>query len=81
MLPGSSASLTVLFHGCGSHLKLLKCEVDDTGEVVLKYDACRRQIYRPISKKGTGAPAQQLANQFLAASGISRSAEKLLPDV
>ncbi|GFX31520.1 hypothetical protein TNCV_1781161 [Trichonephila clavipes] len=26
----------VLFHGCGSHLKLLECVVDGTGEVVLE---------------------------------------------
>ncbi|GFW03312.1 uncharacterized protein TNCV_464261 [Trichonephila clavipes] len=40
-----------------------------------KYDACRRQIYRPISaKKNRRNTAQQVANQFLAASGkqISR---------
>ncbi|GFT87171.1 hypothetical protein TNCV_3474031 [Trichonephila clavipes] len=51
MLPGSSTSLTALFHCCGSHLKLLECVVDGTGKVVLEVrDACRRQIYRPISK-------------------------------
>ncbi|GFU91326.1 transposable element Tcb2 transposase [Trichonephila clavipes] len=50
----SSTSLTALFHGCGSHLKLLGCVVDGTGN--------RRTT------------AQQVANQFLAASGkqISR---------
>ncbi|GFU65528.1 transposable element Tcb1 transposase [Trichonephila clavipes] len=32
----SSTSLTALFHGCGSHLKLLECVVDGTGEVVLE---------------------------------------------
>ncbi|GFV95340.1 transposable element Tcb2 transposase [Trichonephila clavipes] len=31
MLPGSSTSLTALFHGCGSHLKLVECVVDGTG--------------------------------------------------
>ncbi|GFU88235.1 hypothetical protein TNCV_846281 [Trichonephila clavipes] len=36
MLPVSSTSLTALFHGCGSHLKLLECVVDGTGEVVLE---------------------------------------------
>ncbi|GFT71316.1 transposable element Tcb2 transposase [Trichonephila clavipes] len=51
MLLGSSTSLTALFHGCGSHLKLLECLVDGTGRSCLKYDACRRQIYRPISEK------------------------------
>ncbi|GFT95992.1 transposable element Tcb1 transposase [Trichonephila clavipes] len=74
MLPGSSTSLTALFHGCGSHLKLLECVVDGTGEVVLEVrDDCRRQIYRPISANRR-TTAQQVANQFLAASGkqISR---------
>ncbi|GFT93421.1 transposable element Tcb2 transposase [Trichonephila clavipes] len=36
MLPGSSTSLTALFHGCGSHLKLLEYVVDGTREVVLE---------------------------------------------
>ncbi|GFV30123.1 transposable element Tcb2 transposase [Trichonephila clavipes] len=36
MLPGSSTSLTALFHGCRSYLKLLECVVDGTGEVVLE---------------------------------------------
>ncbi|GFV71589.1 hypothetical protein TNCV_4028871 [Trichonephila clavipes] len=36
MLPGSSTSHTALFHGCESHLKLLECVVDGTGEVVLE---------------------------------------------
>ncbi|GFU65872.1 hypothetical protein TNCV_5011701 [Trichonephila clavipes] len=51
MLPGSSTSLTALFHGCGSHLKLLECVVDGTGGGRVRYGDCRRQIYRPISKK------------------------------
>ncbi|GFY03061.1 transposable element Tcb2 transposase [Trichonephila clavipes] len=74
MLPGSSTSLTALFHGCGSHLKLLECVVDDTGRSCYKYDACRRQIYHPISKRNRRTTAQQVANQFPAASGkqISR---------
>ncbi|GFX73472.1 hypothetical protein TNCV_3402831 [Trichonephila clavipes] len=39
-----------------------------------KYDACRRQIYRPISKRNRRTTAQQVANQSLAGSGkqISR---------
>ncbi|GFV12083.1 hypothetical protein TNCV_550441 [Trichonephila clavipes] len=31
MLPGCSTSLTALFHGCGSHLKLLECVVTARG--------------------------------------------------
>ncbi|GFV25081.1 hypothetical protein TNCV_784001 [Trichonephila clavipes] len=50
------------------------------GEVVEKYDACRRQIYRPISKKNRRTTAQQVANQFLAASGkqISKTVARRL---
>ncbi|GFX65714.1 hypothetical protein TNCV_4094061 [Trichonephila clavipes] len=53
--------------------KTTECVVDGTGEVVLKYDVCRRQIYRPISKRKQ-AHHPQVANLFLAASGkqISR---------
>ncbi|GFT34831.1 hypothetical protein TNCV_3878561 [Trichonephila clavipes] len=75
MLPGSSTSLTALFHGCGSHLKLLECVVDGTGEVMLEV---RRLQKRDISsyqqKRNRRTTAQQGANQFLAASGeqISR---------
>ncbi|GFX41868.1 transposable element Tcb2 transposase [Trichonephila clavipes] len=84
MLPGSSTSLTALFHGCGSHLKLLECVVDGTGEVVLevrrlkKTDPISKQIQTdPIvlsAKRNRCTTAQQVANQFLAASGkqISR---------
>ena len=36
MLPGSSTSLTALFHGYGSHLKLLECVIGGTGEVMLE---------------------------------------------
>ncbi|GFT15438.1 uncharacterized protein TNCV_3264551 [Trichonephila clavipes] len=40
----------------------------------MKYDACRRQIYRPISaKRNRRTTAQQVANQFLAASGTQIS--------
>ncbi|GFT18329.1 hypothetical protein TNCV_711271 [Trichonephila clavipes] len=37
MLPGSSTSLTALFHGCGKSFKTTgMCVVDVTGEVVLE---------------------------------------------
>ncbi|GFU46340.1 transposable element Tcb1 transposase [Trichonephila clavipes] len=52
MLPGSSTSLTVLFHGCGSHLKLLECVVDGTREVVLEVRRLQKtDISSYISKK------------------------------
>ncbi|GFY14384.1 transposable element Tcb1 transposase [Trichonephila clavipes] len=54
---GSSTSLTALFHGCGSHLKLLECVVDDTGEA-----------HGKNLKRNRRTTAQQVANQFLAAS-------------
>ncbi|GFX59772.1 transposable element Tcb2 transposase [Trichonephila clavipes] len=56
MLPGSSTSLTALFHGCGSHLKLLECVVDGTGEVVLKVRRLQKTDISSYQQKGTGAP-------------------------
>ncbi|GFT67093.1 hypothetical protein TNCV_4889931 [Trichonephila clavipes] len=75
MLPGSSTSLTALFHGCGSHLKLLECVVDGTGEVVLESTMPAEDRYIVLSaNRNRRTTAQQVANQFLAASGkqISR---------
>ncbi|GFV43391.1 hypothetical protein TNCV_886291 [Trichonephila clavipes] len=70
---GSSTSLTALFHGCGSHLKLLECVVD--GKVVLRSTTPAEDRYIVLSaKRNRHTTAQQVANQFLAASGkqISR---------
>ncbi|GFX17568.1 transposable element Tc1 transposase [Trichonephila clavipes] len=36
-----------LFHGCGSHLKLLECVVDGTGEVVLETPTESGTAYHP----------------------------------
>ncbi|GFT89981.1 transposable element Tcb2 transposase [Trichonephila clavipes] len=75
MFPRSSTSLTALFHGCGSHLKLLECVVDGTGEVVLEVRRPAEDRYIVLSaKRNRRTTAQQVANQFLAASGkqISR---------
>ncbi|GFW23247.1 HTH_Tnp_Tc3_2 domain-containing protein [Trichonephila clavipes] len=69
MLPGSSTSLTALFHGCGSHLKLLECVVDGTGEVVLEVRRLQKTDISSYQQKGNRrTTAQQVANQFLAAS-------------
>ncbi|GFW16475.1 transposable element Tcb1 transposase [Trichonephila clavipes] len=74
MLPGSSTSLTALFHGCGSHLKLLECVVHGTGEVVLEVQRLQKTDISSYQQKNRRTTAQQGANQFLAASGkqISR---------
>ncbi|GFY32485.1 transposable element Tcb2 transposase [Trichonephila clavipes] len=56
MLPGSSTSLTALFHGCGSHLKLLEYVVDCTGEVVLEVRRLQKTDISSYQQKGTGAP-------------------------
>ncbi|GFY05052.1 transposable element Tcb2 transposase [Trichonephila clavipes] len=61
MLPGSSTSLTALFHGCGSHLKLLECVVDGTGEVVLEVRRLQKTDKSSYQQKRTGAP--QLSRQ------------------
>ncbi|GFX01821.1 transposable element Tcb2 transposase [Trichonephila clavipes] len=74
MLPGISTSLTALFLGCGSHLKLLECVVGGTGEVVLEVRRLQKTYIVLSAKKNKRTTAQQVANQFLAASGkqISR---------
>ncbi|GFV63636.1 transposable element Tc3 transposase [Trichonephila clavipes] len=51
MLPGSSTSLTALFHGCESHLKLLECVVDGTGEVVLEVRRLQKTDISSYQKK------------------------------
>ncbi|GFU97394.1 transposable element Tcb2 transposase [Trichonephila clavipes] len=55
----SSTSLTALFHGCGSHLKLLECVVDGTGEVVLEVRRLQKTDISSYQQKGTGAPQLQ----------------------
>ncbi|GFV31450.1 hypothetical protein TNCV_2185821 [Trichonephila clavipes] len=74
MLPGSSTSLTALFHGCGIHLKLLECVVDGTGEVVLEVRRLQKTDISSYQQNGTGAPQLSRWLIFLAASGkqISR---------
>ncbi|GFW50567.1 HTH_Tnp_Tc3_2 domain-containing protein [Trichonephila clavipes] len=74
MLPGCSTSLTALFHGCGSHLKLLECVVDGTGGRVRSTMPAEDRYIVLSAKRNRRTTAQQVANQFLAASGkqISR---------
>ncbi|GFV69127.1 transposable element Tcb2 transposase [Trichonephila clavipes] len=55
MLPGSSTSLTALFHGCGSHLKLQECSRRH-GEVVLEVRRLQKTDISSYQQKGTGAP-------------------------
>ncbi|GFT56402.1 transposable element Tcb2 transposase [Trichonephila clavipes] len=45
-----------MFHGCGSHLKLLECVVDGTGEVVLEVRRQQKTDISSYQQKGTGAP-------------------------
>ncbi|GFX25287.1 hypothetical protein TNCV_1274471 [Trichonephila clavipes] len=88
MLPGSSTSLTALFHGCKeSEDKFKTTEMCSRrqfrGGRVREVRRLQKTIYRPrLSKQtGTGAPQlSEVAKTFLAALGkqISR---KLLPDV
>ncbi|GFT58915.1 transposable element Tcb1 transposase [Trichonephila clavipes] len=69
MLPGSSTSLTALFHGCGSHLKLLECVVDGTGGGRVRSTTPAEDRYIVLSaKRNRRTTAQQVANQYLAAS-------------
>ncbi|GFX94199.1 hypothetical protein TNCV_4292441 [Trichonephila clavipes] len=81
MLPGSSTSLTALFHGCGSHLKLLECVVDGTGEVVLEVRHLQKTDISSYQQKGTGSPQLSRWQISFLLPQESRSPEKLLPDV
>ncbi|GFU03338.1 hypothetical protein TNCV_3338531 [Trichonephila clavipes] len=81
MLPGSSTSLTALFHGCGNHLKLLECVVDGTGEVVLEVRRLQKTDISSYQQKGTGAPQLSRWQISFLLPQESRSPEKLLPDV
>ncbi|GFU80512.1 hypothetical protein TNCV_2119591 [Trichonephila clavipes] len=75
MLPGSSTSLTALFHGCGSHLKTTGMCSRRHGGGRVRSTTPAEDRYIVLSAKGNRrTTAQQVANQFLAASGkqISR---------
>ncbi|GFV06277.1 hypothetical protein TNCV_5041171 [Trichonephila clavipes] len=80
MLPGSSTSLTALFHGCGSHLKLLECVVDGTEEVVLSRTPAEDRYIVLLAKRNRRTTAQKWQISFLLPQE-SRSPEKLLPDI
>ncbi|GFX03594.1 hypothetical protein TNCV_5004221, partial [Trichonephila clavipes] len=71
---GSSTSLTALFHGCGSHLKLLECVVERHGGGRVRSTTPAEDRYIVYQQRNRRTTAQQVANQFLAASGkqISR---------
>ncbi|GFV27443.1 hypothetical protein TNCV_1347961 [Trichonephila clavipes] len=81
MLPGSSTSLTALFHGCGSHLKTTGMCSRRHGEVVLEVRRLQKTDISSLSaKRNRRTTAQQVANQFLTPQE-SRSPEKIFPDV
>ncbi|GFU79271.1 hypothetical protein TNCV_2137941 [Trichonephila clavipes] len=70
----SSASLTALFHGCGSHLKLLECSRRHGEGRVRSMTPAEDRYIILSANRNRRTTAQQVANQFLAASGkkISR---------
>ncbi|GFV61169.1 transposable element Tc1 transposase [Trichonephila clavipes] len=80
MLPGSSTSLTSLFHGYGSNLELLESVVDGTGEVVLEVRRKQKTDISSYQQKGTGAPQLSRWQISLLLPQESRSPETLLPD-
>ncbi|GFT69307.1 hypothetical protein TNCV_3499921 [Trichonephila clavipes] len=81
MLPGSSTSLTALFHGCGSHLKLTGMCSRRHGEVVLEVRRLQKTDISSYQQKGTGAPQLSGWQISFLLPQESRSPEKLLPDV
>ncbi|GFT52201.1 transposable element Tcb2 transposase [Trichonephila clavipes] len=76
----SSTSLTALFHGCGSHLKLLECVEDGTGEVVLEVRRLQKTDISSYQQKGTGAPQLSRWQISFLLPQESKSPEKMLPD-
>ncbi|GFT73476.1 transposable element Tcb2 transposase [Trichonephila clavipes] len=75
MLPGSSTSLTALFHGCGSHLKLLECVVDGRhGEIVLEVRRLQKTHISSYQQKEQAHRSSAGGKSVFAASGkqISR---------
>ncbi|GFV59685.1 transposable element Tcb2 transposase [Trichonephila clavipes] len=74
MLSGCLTSLTALFDGCGSHLKLLECSTRHGGGRVRSTTPAEDRYIVLSAKRNRRTTAQQVANQFLAASGkqISR---------
>ncbi|GFU89497.1 hypothetical protein TNCV_901861 [Trichonephila clavipes] len=75
MLPGCSTSLTALFHGCGSHLKLLECVVDGTGGRVRSTTPAEDRYIVLSTKRNRRTTAQRVANQLFASPQESRSPE------
>ncbi|GFU95397.1 transposable element Tcb2 transposase [Trichonephila clavipes] len=57
----SSTSLTTLFHGCGSHLKLLECVVDGTGGRVRSTTPAEDRYIVLSAKRNRRTTAQQVA--------------------
>ncbi|GFU72833.1 hypothetical protein TNCV_2782981 [Trichonephila clavipes] len=69
------------FHGYGSHLQLLECVVDGTGEVVLEVRHLQKTDISSYQQKGTGAPQLSRWQISFLLPQESRSPEKLLTDV
>ncbi|GFV07395.1 transposable element Tcb1 transposase [Trichonephila clavipes] len=78
MLPGSSTSLTALFHGCGSHFKTTGMCSRRHGSRVRSTTPAEDEYIVLSAKRNRRTTAQQVANQFIAASG-KRISRKLLP--
>ncbi|GFS96843.1 hypothetical protein TNCV_4177561 [Trichonephila clavipes] len=77
----NSTLLTALFHGSGSHLKLLECVTDRTGEVVLEVRRLQKTDISSCQQKGTDEPQLIEWQISFLLPQESRSHEKLLPDV
>ncbi|GFV33216.1 hypothetical protein TNCV_2897951 [Trichonephila clavipes] len=73
-------TLTALFHGCGSHLKLLECSRRH-GEIVLEVRRLQRQRYIVLSAKKQAHHSSAGTQISFLLPQESRSPEKLLPDV
>ncbi|GFU67654.1 hypothetical protein TNCV_1644031 [Trichonephila clavipes] len=68
----SSTSLTALFHGCGSHLKLLECVVDGTGEVVLEVRRLQKTDISSYQQKEQAHHSSAAESRFSLSSDCRR---------
>ncbi|GFV24621.1 hypothetical protein TNCV_1914781 [Trichonephila clavipes] len=64
-------------HSCGSHLKLLECVVDGTGEVALEVRRLQKTDISSYQQKETGAPQLSRWQISFLLPQESRSPEKL----
>ena len=78
MLPGRSTPPTVLFHGCGNHLKLLECGASVKGGRVRSTTTTRDRCIVRSAKRNHSSASNKLVSCCLRTTDLPK---KLYPDV